>query len=80
MPQPTEYLQTATSSLTESLRQARSIHEDSIEVLRDLTAVLLPVPALDGAVQRGFDTLVSVVGSQYDLATSLLERITPEAA
>ena len=80
MPQTTEYLQNATTSLTESLRQARSIHEDGIEVLRDLTAVLLPLPVLDGAVQRGFDAVVSMVGSQYDLAARLLERLTPEAA
>ncbi|TMC46260.1 MAG: hypothetical protein E6J20_21275 [Chloroflexi bacterium] len=92
MPQTTEYLQQASTTFAESLRQARTIHEDSIEVLRDLTAVLLPLgvvaapgagrilPVLDDAVQRGFDAIAGAVGSQYDLAGRVLERIVPAAA
>lgn len=80
-------LQRANAVLVRGISEAQAINVGTIEVLRNVTAVLVPlsvsvlpnrqrlVPAIDRVVARGYDTAVRLVEAQYDLALSALSRV-----
>ncbi|MDQ2959629.1 MAG: hypothetical protein M3R48_01050 [Candidatus Dormibacteraeota bacterium] len=83
----TEYTRTASDTAIENLQQAKDISLASIEVLKSLTSVLVPlsvsmlpksqelVPTIDTVVNRSFDTIVKVVESQYKVGTDALHQL-----
>jgi hypothetical protein len=82
-----EYTAQASTGLEDSLHQAHDINVATIDVLRNLTSVLVPmsvnalpnadtlVPAIDTAVARGYDALLQAVESQYDFAFKALGQL-----
>jgi hypothetical protein len=88
----TEYTRTAHAAMAEGLRQATDIKLATIEVLKSLTSVLVPlsvsvlpksehlVPAIDTVVDRGFDTMVKLVESQYEFGVATLDQLSSAAA
>ena len=80
-------LQRANTVLVRGISEAQAINLGTIEVLRNVTSVLVPlsvaalprnerlVPALDRVVARGYDAASRVVSAQYDLALAALDRV-----
>jgi hypothetical protein len=87
MPSFNEYLEKANSALAQGIRDAQTINVQTVEVLRATTSLLVPLsvamiprgerlmPRIDEAVNRGFDSVVNAVESQYRLAQSVIDRL-----
>jgi hypothetical protein len=87
MPSFNEYVEKANSALAQGIRDARTINVQTVEVLRATTSLLVPLsvamiprgerlmPRIDEAVNRGFDSVVNAVKSQYRLAQSVIDRL-----
>jgi hypothetical protein len=83
----TEYTEQASSGLKDGLRQAHDINVATIDVLRNLTSVMVPisvatlpnadklVPTIDSAVTRGYDALLKAVEAQYEVAFKALGQL-----
>lgn len=92
MSRVTSYVSNANAALAEGLLSSKEISLDAVEVLHRLASLLVPVsvaivpmgqrlvPALDGAVDRGYDILVEAVGLPYDRAVATLDRVARAAA
>jgi ABC-type branched-subunit amino acid transport system substrate-binding protein len=88
----TAYSRTATTAIAEGLQQAKDINLATLEVLQNLTSVLVPlsvsmlpkseklVPAIDTVVDRTFATIVKVVDAQYKLGATALDQLGAAAA
>jgi hypothetical protein len=88
----TKYTRTANAAVAEGLRQVTDIKLATIEVLKSLTSVLVPlsismlpkseelVPAIDTVVDRSFDTVVKVVELQYEFGVAALDQLSSAAA
>jgi hypothetical protein len=86
MTEYTEYTRTASAAVAEGLQQAKDIKLATIEVLKSLTSVLVPmsvallpdseklVSTIDTAVERSFDTALKVVESQHQLGVTALDQ------
>jgi hypothetical protein len=88
----TAYTRTATNAVAEGLQQAKDINLASLEVLQNLTSVMVPlgvsilpqsdklVPAIDSMVERTFATVVKVVDAQYKFGATALDQLGAAAA
>lgn len=88
----TEQARTANTAVADGLRQAKDINVATIKVLQGLTSVLVPlsvsmlpnseklVPAIDTVVGRSFETVLTVVASQYDFGVAALDQLGSAAA
>lgn len=87
MPSFNEYVEKANGALAQGIRDAQTINVQTVEVLRATTSLLVPLsvamiprgerlmPRIDEAVNRGFDSVVNAVKSQYRLAQSVIDRL-----
>jgi hypothetical protein len=88
----TTYTRSATTAVAEGLQQAKEINLATLEVLQNLTSVLVPlsvsmlpkseklVPAIDTVVERTFATIVKLVDSQYKFGATALDQLGAVAA
>lgn len=83
----TDYTRSTNAAVADTLQQAKEINLAAIAVLKSLTSVMVPlgvsalpqsgkiIPTIDGFVDRGFDTIVKVVESQYHFGAAALEQL-----
>jgi ABC-type branched-subunit amino acid transport system substrate-binding protein len=88
----TAYTRNATTAVAEGLEQAKDINLATLEVIQNLTSVLVPlsvsmlpksdklVPAIDNVVDRTFSTVVKLVDSQYKFGATVLDQLGAAAA
>ncbi|MGA8015445.1 MAG: hypothetical protein WCB85_05960 [Candidatus Dormiibacterota bacterium] len=82
-----EFVEQSKAALVDGVKQAEEITLSSIDVLRAVTALFVPlsvvalpngdrlVPTLDTVVTRGYEAVSKVVEAEYGFAVAALERV-----